>query len=108
MNDERTPKDMGRRDMLLCGTALAAAAGLAASVPIRSAQAQNAAPATGRRPNIVMLMTDDTGWNDFGCYSGGGTILGHPTSNTDRMAKEGPSLRVGTLRQAAPPAAPCS
>jgi outer membrane protein OmpA-like peptidoglycan-associated protein len=22
------------------------------------------------KPNIVMLMTDDTGWNDFGCYSG--------------------------------------
>ena len=22
-----------------------------------------------KRPNIVMLMTDDTGWNDFGAYS---------------------------------------
>jgi len=22
-----------------------------------------------KKPNIVMLMTDDTGWNDFGCYS---------------------------------------
>ena len=22
-------------------------------------------------PNIVMLMTDDTGWQDFGAYSGG-------------------------------------
>jgi hypothetical protein len=21
------------------------------------------------KPNIVTLMTDDTGWNDFGCYS---------------------------------------
>ena len=27
--------------------------------------------------NIVMLMTDDTGWNDFGAYSGGGAGLGH-------------------------------
>ena len=30
-----------------------------------------------------MLMTDDTGWNDFGCYSGGGAALGHPTPNND-------------------------
>ena len=29
------------------------------------------AQAADKRPNIVMLMTDDTGWNDFGCYSGG-------------------------------------
>ena len=36
-----------------------------------------------------MLMTDDTGWNDFGCYSGGGAALGHPTPNIDRIAKEG-------------------
>jgi arylsulfatase len=34
-------------------------------------------------------MTDDTGWNDFGAYSGGGMSLGHPTPNIDRMAKEG-------------------
>jgi arylsulfatase len=40
-------------------------------------------------PNIVMLMTDDTGWNDFGAYSGGGAALGHPTPNIDRIAKEG-------------------
>jgi len=28
--------------------------------------------AAQKKPNIVMLMTDDTGWNDFGVYSGGG------------------------------------
>jgi arylsulfatase A-like enzyme len=36
-----------------------------------------------------MLMTDDTGWNDFGCYTGGGAGLGHPTPNVVRIAKEG-------------------
>jgi arylsulfatase len=41
-----------------------------------------------QRPNIVMLMTDDTGWNDFGAY-GGGANLGHPTPNIDRIAQEG-------------------
>jgi arylsulfatase A-like enzyme len=36
-----------------------------------------------------MLMTDDTGWNDFGAYTGGGAAPGHPTPNIDRIAKEG-------------------
>jgi len=36
-----------------------------------------------------MLMTDDTGWSDFGTYSGGGVGLGHPTPNVDQIAKEG-------------------
>jgi arylsulfatase A-like enzyme len=50
-----------------------------------------AAPATAqqKRPNIVMLMTDDTGWQDFGAYTGGGAALGHPTPNVDQIAKEG-------------------
>ena len=47
------------------------------------------AQTTTKKPNIVMLMTDDTGWNDFGAYSGGGVALGHPTPNADRIAKEG-------------------
>ena len=42
-----------------------------------------------KRANIVMLMTDDTGWSDFGTYSGGGVGLGHPTPNVDQIAKEG-------------------
>jgi arylsulfatase A-like enzyme len=60
---------------------------MAASVAILSAVCT--AQAADKRPNIVMLMTDDTGWNDFGCYSGGGAGLGHPTPNVDRIAKEG-------------------
>ena len=46
-------------------------------------------PATAqKKPNVVMLMTDDTGWADFGVYLGG-AALGHPTPNIDRIAKEG-------------------
>src|SRR5215469_3657264 len=89
VSSENSPKGMSRRDMFLRSTAVAAAAGLATSGPIRLAQAQSTASPSTRRPNIVMLMTDDTGWNDFGCYSGGGAALGHPTPNVDRMAKEG-------------------
>ena len=90
MSDERPRNGFGRREWLLGGTALAAVVGAATAVPVRAAHAENtAAPAGGKRPNIVMLMSDDTGWNDFGCYSGGGAALGHPTPNVDRMAKEG-------------------
>jgi arylsulfatase A-like enzyme len=42
-----------------------------------------------KKPNIVMLMTDDTGWQDFGAYTGGGAALGHPTPSVDQVAKEG-------------------
>ena len=41
-----------------------------------------------KKSNVVMLMTDDTGWADFGAYLGG-AALGHPTPNIDRVAKEG-------------------
>ncbi len=61
-----------------------------------------------KRPNIVMLMTDDTGWNDFGAYSNGGKALGHPTPNVDRIAEEGATFTTGTGRRAAPLAAPRS
>src|SRR5262245_44826210 len=51
-------------------------------VTLTTAQAQD------KRPNIVMLMQDDTGWADFGVYLGG-AALGHATPNVDRLAKEG-------------------
>ena len=40
------------------------------------------------QPNIIVLVSDDTGWGDLGCY-GGGAGRGMPTPNLDRMAKEG-------------------
>jgi arylsulfatase A-like enzyme len=63
--------------------------GLLAGVAAASALGCPASAQQQKRPNIVMLMTDDTGWNDFGAYSGGGAALGHPTPNVDQIAKEG-------------------
>ncbi len=64
-----------------------AAAAMVSAPPLLAGAAQAQTPA--KRPNVVMLMTDDTGWNDFGAYSGGGKGLGHPTPNVDQLAKEG-------------------
>ena len=63
--------------------------GLLAGVAAVTVAGSQASAQQQKRPNIVMLMTDDTGWNDFGAYSGGGAGLGHPTPNIDRIAKEG-------------------
>jgi arylsulfatase A-like enzyme len=43
---------------------------------------------TKKKPNIIMLISDDTGWGDLGVY-GGGKSRGMPTPNLDKMAKEG-------------------
>ena len=43
---------------------------------------------TGKRPNVLVILMDDVGWGDFGCY-GGGIAVGAPTPNVDRLAKEG-------------------
>ncbi len=59
---------------------LAAALAVTAPAPVM---------AQAKKPNVVVIMTDDVGWLDFGAYSGGGLALGHPTPNVDRIAKEG-------------------
>jgi arylsulfatase len=40
------------------------------------------------KPNILLLVSDDTGYGDLGPY-GGGEGRGKPTPNIDRVAKEG-------------------
>ncbi|MDA8057562.1 MAG: sulfatase-like hydrolase/transferase [Actinomycetota bacterium] len=42
-------------------------------------------------PNVLVILMDDVGWGDFGCY-GGGVAVGAPTPNIDRLARQGKLL----------------
>ena len=80
--------DLIRRRILLGGTALAAS-GLASAPTIQTAQAQQPAPApaSGRKPNILMIMGDDIGWFNPSIYHRG--MMGYRTPNIDRIGNEG-------------------
>src|SRR6516162_2953696 len=61
---------------------------LASLATVMAVSMPAAAQQEAKRPNVVVLMSDDTGWADLGAYLGG-AALGHPTPNIDRIAKEG-------------------
>lgn len=67
----------------------AAACGLLAmAAPATAQQPAAAQPANGKKPNILFIVSDDTGYGDLGPY-GGGEGRGMPTPNIDRLAREG-------------------
>jgi hypothetical protein len=76
-----TEAQMRRKLVTLGLSSLTAVAMFSSSFVPAQAQQQ-------KKPNVVKLMTDDTGWTDFGAYLGG-AALGHPTPNIDRIASEG-------------------
>jgi arylsulfatase A-like enzyme len=81
---------LNRRNMLLGGTTLAAATAIVANNPIQVAQAQTpqpAAPASGKKPNILVIFGDDIGQTNISAYAFG--VVGYKTPNIDRVAKEG-------------------
>ena len=43
---------------------------------------------TSTKPNIVLILADNLGWGELGCY-GGGAIRGAPTPRIDRLAQQG-------------------
>jgi arylsulfatase len=82
--DEARPK-MNRRNILLASTTLAAASAFSSAASIQPAQAQ--APASGKKPNILVIFGDDIGYWNISAYNRG--MMGYRTPNIDRVAKEG-------------------
>lgn len=41
-----------------------------------------------KQPNVLVILMDDVGWGDFGCY-GGGVAVGAATPNIDALARRG-------------------
>ena len=70
------------RTITSCGIAV----GLAVSFTLTAAWAQTETPAA--KPNILLIVSDDTGWGDLGAYLGGAG-RGMPTPNFDKLADEG-------------------
>jgi arylsulfatase A-like enzyme len=87
-NDETRENYAGikRRDLLLSGGSLLAtlASGACLELAATAAQAQKA----GKKPNVVVMMADNVGYNDIGAY-GAGEIRGMPTPRLDHLASEG-------------------
>jgi arylsulfatase len=52
------------------------------------AQDQSQDQGGGDKPNILLIVSDDTGWGDLGPYLGG-AARGMPTPNFDKLADEG-------------------
>ncbi|WP_111431913.1 arylsulfatase [Rhodobacteraceae bacterium DSL-40] len=52
------------------------------------AQEASGAEAAGSKPNILLIVSDDTGWGDLGPYLGG-EGRGMQTPNFDKLAEEG-------------------
>jgi arylsulfatase len=62
---------------------------LLAALLLASSGVARAAP--DGRPNIVVMMADNLGYGDLGCY-GGGALRGMPTPRIDQLAAEGARL----------------
>ncbi|AKJ63698.1 sulfatase family protein [Kiritimatiella glycovorans] len=75
---------MKRRHFL---SRLGAGVAVTAAVPAGARAAKFNGTGGGARPNVVLILADDLGWADAGCY--GSDI---PTPNIDRLAREGMKL----------------
>jgi hypothetical protein len=81
--------DVSRRHFAAAGLGLAVSAGAAGvatgALPGQGTAAPALGPGRSRRPDIVLVLADDLGWGELGCY--GQSII--QTPHVDRLAAQG-------------------
>ena len=82
--DGPTQRSGSKKAGALASATLGVVVGLTAFAP--AAQAQDGV--AGSKPNILLILSDDTAWGDLGPYLGG-EGRGMPTPNFDQLAEEG-------------------
>ncbi|MDR1011775.1 MAG: sulfatase-like hydrolase/transferase [Opitutaceae bacterium] len=85
---------------VITGAGCATAAVVTTAAATATAAAAAALPATAEKPNIIIILTDDQGYQDLGCY--GSPLI--KTPHIDRMAAEG--IRLTSFYAAAPVCSP--
>lgn len=73
---------------------------LTAELGLFSCDSQQKEAIQSQHPNIVLIVSDDMGWKDLGCY--GNPV--HETPNIDKLAEEG--VRFTNAYAAAPVSTP--
>ena len=58
--------------------------------------------ASDSKPNVVVMLADNMGFGDLGCYASGGELRGMPTPRIDKLAGEGMRLTQFLWSQVAP------
>src|SRR5262245_38059692 len=71
--------------------AIIALGALAMLTALGAVAPQARAQAAAKKPNIILIVSDDFGYGDAGVY-GGGPNRGMPTPQLDRLAGEGMTL----------------
>jgi arylsulfatase A-like enzyme len=91
--NDKTKKQLSRRDLLRCGLSFAAVSALSNTSVSALARLgpSMTQPQPASKPNIVFLLMDNLGYGEVGCY-GGGITRGVPTPRIDKLATEGTRL----------------